>query len=59
MRILFYSQSPDWNGSARAMAAAARGMSERGHNVTVVCRPKASSSSISNSARTKSFRSRP
>ena len=40
MRILFYSQSPEWNGSARAMAAAARGMSERGHNVTVVCPPE-------------------
>jgi glycosyltransferase involved in cell wall biosynthesis len=40
MRILFYSQSPEWNGSARALAAAARGMSERGHNVTVVCPPE-------------------
>ncbi|MFI5243137.1 MAG: glycosyltransferase family 4 protein, partial [Gemmatimonadales bacterium] len=40
MRILFYSQAPEWNGSARAMAAAARGMSERGHNVTVVCPPE-------------------
>jgi glycosyltransferase involved in cell wall biosynthesis len=39
MRILFYSQSPEWNGSARALAASARGMSERGHNVTVVCPP--------------------
>jgi glycosyltransferase involved in cell wall biosynthesis len=40
MRILFYSQSPEWNGSARALAAAARGLSERGHNVTVVCPPE-------------------
>lgn len=40
MRILFYSQSPEWNGSARALAAEARGMSERGHNVTVVCPPE-------------------
>jgi glycosyltransferase involved in cell wall biosynthesis len=40
MRILFYSQSPEWNGSARALAATARGMSERGHNVTVVCPPE-------------------
>ena len=40
MRILFYSQSPEWNGSARALAASARGMSERGHNVTVVCPPE-------------------
>jgi len=40
MRILFYSQTPEWNGSARAMAAAARGMSERGHNVTVLCPPE-------------------
>ena len=40
MRILFYSQRPEWNGRARALAAAARGMSERGHNVTVVCPPE-------------------
>ena len=40
MRILFYSQRPEWNGKARALAAAARGMSERGHNVTVVCPPE-------------------
>jgi glycosyltransferase involved in cell wall biosynthesis len=40
MRILFYSQSSEWNGSARALAASARGMSERGHNVTVVCPPE-------------------
>jgi glycosyltransferase involved in cell wall biosynthesis len=40
MRILFYSRSPEWNGSARALAASARGMSERGHNVTVVCPPE-------------------
>ena len=40
MRILFYSQSPEWNGGARALAASARGMSERGHNVTVVCPPE-------------------
>ena len=40
MRILFYSRNPEWNGSARALAASARGMSERGHNVTVVCPPE-------------------
>jgi glycosyltransferase involved in cell wall biosynthesis len=40
MRILFYSRAPHWNGSARALAAAARGLSERGHNVTVVCPPE-------------------
>ncbi|HLB09422.1 MAG TPA: glycosyltransferase family 4 protein [Gemmatimonadaceae bacterium] len=40
MRILFYSRRPEWNGSARALAASARGMSERGHNVTVVCPPE-------------------
>lgn len=40
MRILFYSRHPEWNGSARALAASARGMSERGHNVTVVCPPE-------------------
>ncbi len=42
MRILFYSRSPEWNGSARALAATARGLSERGHNVTVVCPPESS-----------------
>ena len=40
MRILFYSRHPEWNGSARAFAASARGMSERGHNVTFVCPPE-------------------
>ena len=40
MRILFYSQAPEWSGSARALAAVARGLSERGHNVTVVCPPE-------------------
>jgi len=29
--------SPEWNGSARATAALARGLSARGHSVTVVC----------------------
>lgn len=37
MRILFYVNSPDWNGSARATAALARGLSARGHAVTVAC----------------------
>ncbi len=37
MRILFYVKSPDWNGSARATAALARGLSSRGHTVAVAC----------------------
>ncbi len=37
MRILFYVTSPEWNGSARATATLARGLSARGHSVTVVC----------------------
>ncbi len=37
MRILFYVMSPEWNGSARATATLARGLSARGHSVTVAC----------------------
>ncbi|HEY7878091.1 MAG TPA: glycosyltransferase [Gemmatimonadaceae bacterium] len=39
MRILFYLSAPAWTGSARASAALARGLSERGHAVTVACPP--------------------
>lgn len=39
MRILFYHETPEWRGSARAVATLARGLSERGHSVTVVCSP--------------------
>ena len=39
MRVLFYATDPAWTGSARAFAALARGLSERGHAVTVVCPP--------------------
>ncbi|HEY9427718.1 MAG TPA: glycosyltransferase, partial [Gemmatimonadaceae bacterium] len=37
MRILFYVMSPEWRGSARATATLARGLSARGHSVTVAC----------------------
>lgn len=37
MRILFYVMSPEWDGSARATATLARGLSARGHSVTVMC----------------------
>lgn len=37
MRILFYLGTPAWTGSARAFAALARGLAERGHAVTVAC----------------------
>ena len=37
MRILFYVVSPEWRGSARAIATLARGLSARGHSVTVAC----------------------
>ena len=39
MRILFYHAAPEWRGSARAVATLARGLSERGHSVTVACPP--------------------
>ncbi len=39
MRILFYLSAPAWTGSARAAAALARGLSDRGHAVTVACPP--------------------
>lgn len=39
MRILFYHASRAWGGSARAFAALARGLSERGHAVTFACPP--------------------
>lgn len=37
MRALCYTSSPAWTGGARAAAAAARGLAERGHRVTYVC----------------------
>ncbi len=40
MRILFYLSAPAWTGSARAAAALARGLSDRGHAVTVACPPE-------------------
>lgn len=39
VRILFYHAAPEWRGSARAVATLARGLSERGHSVTVACSP--------------------
>lgn len=38
MRALFYSTDASWTGRARAFAAAARGLHERGYQVTYVCR---------------------
>jgi glycosyltransferase involved in cell wall biosynthesis len=40
MRALFYHAAPDWTGSARVFAAAARNFAERGHHVTYVCPPE-------------------
>jgi hypothetical protein len=37
VRVLFYYDAPIWNGSARAFAAAGRGLAERGYTVTFVC----------------------
>ena len=39
MRVLFYTAARAWSGSARAFAAAARGLAARGHQVTYVCPP--------------------
>jgi hypothetical protein len=37
VRALFYYTAPGWSGSARAFAAAARGLAGRGEPVTVAC----------------------
>ena len=39
MRVLFYHSTPTWSGSARAFAAAAAGLAERGYQVTYSCPP--------------------
>lgn len=39
MRVLFYHSTPGWSGSARAFAAAAAGLAERGYQVTYSCPP--------------------
>jgi glycosyltransferase involved in cell wall biosynthesis len=39
VRILFYHEASAWSGEARAFAALARGLSERGHSVTFACLP--------------------
>ena len=40
MRALFYHASRAWSGRARAFAVAARGLAERGYQVTFVCQPE-------------------
>ncbi len=37
MRVLFCHDRPEWTGSARVFAAAARVLTERGHQVTYAC----------------------
>src|SRR5437868_12812068 len=37
MKLLFYHSSGHWSASSRAFAAAARGLGERGNDVTIVC----------------------
>jgi glycosyltransferase involved in cell wall biosynthesis len=39
MRVLFFHSGREWSGSARVLADAARGLTERGMAVTFVCRP--------------------
>ena len=38
MRVLFYHTAREWSGSSRAFAVAARGLTDKGATVTVVCR---------------------
>lgn len=37
MRAVFYSSEKQWNGSSRALVAAAHGVMRRGHEVALVC----------------------
>ena len=37
MRVLFYLGDKQWSGGAHAMLTAARGLSARGHQITVAC----------------------
>jgi hypothetical protein len=37
MRILFYLGDKQWSGTARAIVTAARGLSGRGHSITIAC----------------------
>ena len=37
MRVLFYLGDTSWSGCARAVLVAARGLSARGHQVTIAC----------------------
>jgi glycosyltransferase involved in cell wall biosynthesis len=39
VRVLFYYSSPVWTGSARVFQSAARGLADRGYQVTYVCPP--------------------
>jgi glycosyltransferase involved in cell wall biosynthesis len=40
VRALFLSESTAWTGSTRVFAAAAGGLTDRGYQVTAVCRPE-------------------
>ncbi len=37
MKLLFYHSSGHWSASSRAFAAAARGLADRGNEITIVC----------------------
>jgi glycosyltransferase involved in cell wall biosynthesis len=39
VRVLFYTETRAWTGSARAFAAAARGLEARGHQIIFACPP--------------------
>ena len=40
MRVLFYHSAREWSGRARVFASVARGLADRGYQVTFVCRPE-------------------
>ncbi|MFL5579249.1 MAG: glycosyltransferase family 4 protein [Gemmatimonadaceae bacterium] len=39
MRVLFFHSGREWSGAARVLSDAARGLAQRGVDVTFVCRP--------------------
>src|SRR5215208_645007 len=40
MRVLFYHSAREWSGRARVFSTVARGLADRGYQVTFVCRPE-------------------
>lgn len=40
MRVLFYHSAREWSGRARVFSTVARGLADRGYQITFVCRPE-------------------